>query len=142
MVLKCGVIFGRVKFWWMNILLFHIYRVESTSDVSKRLVGKHYQLNVTQHTLYQNTGLCDHISEFWLLFIYFFLYFFFHNEMTKFSLKGAQSYLLNFWRFWYHKKAHIFLLTHVKFHGWKVLHLEVKKCLVMLTIIIKWSLHL
>ena len=36
-------------------------------------------------------------------------------------IKGAQSYLFNFfsnfWRFWYHKKAHIFLITHVKFHG-------------------------
>ena len=36
-------------------------------------------------------------------------------------VKGAQSDLfnifLNFWRFWYHMKAHIFLITHVKFHG-------------------------
>ena len=35
--------------------------------------------------------------------------------------KGAQSYFFNFfpnfWRFWYHKKAHIFLITHAKFHG-------------------------
>ena len=37
------------------------------------------------------------------------------------SVKGVQSYLFNFfphfWRFWYHKKAHIFLITDVKFHG-------------------------
>ena len=34
--------------------------------------------------------------------------------------KGAQSYLINFffsnfWRFCYHMKAHIFLITHGKF---------------------------
>ena len=44
------------------------------------------------------------------------------------TLKGAQSYLFNFfpnfWRFWYHKKAHIFIITHVKFHGLKVFCLE------------------
>ena len=43
-------------------------------------------------------------------------------------VKGAQSDLFNFFpnfrRFWYHKKAHIFLITHVKFHGWKVFRLE------------------
>ena len=44
------------------------------------------------------------------------------------SIKGAQSDLFNFfpnfWRFWYHKKAHIFLITHVKFRSWKELRLE------------------
>ena len=43
-------------------------------------------------------------------------------------LKGAQSYLFNFFPtfgdFDITKKAHIFLITHVKFHGWKVLHLD------------------
>ena len=38
-------------------------------------------------------------------------------------LKGAQSnfinFLKNFWRFWYHKKADIFLITHVRFCSWK-----------------------
>ena len=41
--------------------------------------------------------------------------------------KGAQSYLFNFsqlWRLWYHKKAYIYLITHVKFYGWKVLRSE------------------
>ena len=41
---------------------------------------------------------------------------------------GAQSYFFNFfsnfWRFCYHKKAHIFLITHGKFYSWKVFHLE------------------
>ena len=27
-------------------------------------------------------------------------------------------------RFWYHKKAHIFLITHGKFNSWKVFFLE------------------
>ena len=26
--------------------------------------------------------------------------------------------------FWYHKKAHIFLIIHDKFHSWKMLQLE------------------
>ena len=43
-------------------------------------------------------------------------------------IKGAESYLFNFFPnflgFWYHKKAHIFLITHVKFHSWKVMRLE------------------
>ena len=43
-------------------------------------------------------------------------------------IKGAQSdffnFLKNFWRFWYHKKAHIFLITHGKFHSWKLFRLE------------------
>ena len=43
-------------------------------------------------------------------------------------LKGAQSYLFNFlknfWRFCYHKKAHIFLITHDKFYHWKLFCLE------------------
>ena len=30
----------------------------------------------------------------------------------------------NFWRFWYHKKVHFFLITHGKFHSWKVFRLE------------------
>ena len=30
----------------------------------------------------------------------------------------------NLGRFWYHKKAHIFLKTHVKFYSWKVFRLE------------------
>ena len=42
--------------------------------------------------------------------------------------KGAQSdlfnFLPNFWRFWYHMKVYIFLIIHVKFHGWKVFRLE------------------
>ena len=41
--------------------------------------------------------------------------------------KGAQSYLFiffsSFWRFWYPKKAHIFLKTHSKFHSWKAFRL-------------------
>ena len=40
-------------------------------------------------------------------------------EPDKQLFKGAQSYLNkffpNFWRFCYHKKAHIFLTTHGKF---------------------------
>ena len=56
-------------------------------------------------------------------------------------VKGAQSYLFNFfsnfWRFWYHKKAHVFLITHDNFTAetcsvWKIL---MKICLVMVTII-------
>ena len=42
------------------------------------------------------------------------------DKTNMFSLKGPKSYLFhlfpNFWRFCYHKKAHIFLITHVKFH--------------------------
>ena len=42
--------------------------------------------------------------------------------------KGAQSDLFNFfsnvWRFWYQKKADIFVTTHDKFHSWKVFCLE------------------
>ena len=50
-------------------------------------------------------------------------------EFSIFLFKEAQSYLFNsfsnFWRFWYHKKAHIFLIIHGKFNSWKVfLHLE------------------
>ena len=44
------------------------------------------------------------------------------------ALKGAQSYLFsifsNFWRFWYYKDAHIFLITPVKFNSWNMLRLE------------------
>ena len=29
-----------------------------------------------------------------------------------------------FWRFCYHKKAHIFLITHVEFYSYKVFRLE------------------
>ena len=39
-----------------------------------------------------------------------------HQEV----LKGAQSDFSNFWRFWYHKKAHNSLITNVKFHSWNV----------------------
>ena len=50
----------------------------------------------------------------------------FYNMLT--AVKGAQSYFFNFfpnfWWFWYHKNAHIFLITHVKFHGLRVLRLE------------------
>ena len=34
------------------------------------------------------------------------------------------TFLKNFWRFWYHEKAHIFLITHGKFYSWKVFSLE------------------
>ena len=52
-------------------------------------------------------------------------------DIFKFSMKnafkGVQSdffnfYIFspqNFWRFLYHKKAYIFLITHVKFYSWK-----------------------
>ena len=44
------------------------------------------------------------------------------------NIKGAQFYLFNFfsnfWRLWYQKKVNIFLITHGKFHSWKVFHLE------------------
>ena len=30
----------------------------------------------------------------------------------------------NFWRFWCHKKDHIFLITHDKFYSCKVFYLE------------------
>ena len=62
-------------------------------------------------------------------------------------IKGSQAYFFsffpNFWRFWYHKKAHISLIIHVKFCGWKMVRLEDinEKYLVMVTIIIKWSLQ-
>ena len=44
-------------------------------------------------------------------------------------IKGAQSCLFNFffpkfWRFCYHEKAHIFLITHDKVYSWKVFRLE------------------
>ena len=39
-------------------------------------------------------------------------------------LQGAKSYFFNFfsnfWQFWYHKKADIFLITHVKFYNWNM----------------------
>ena len=43
------------------------------------------------------------------------------------DLKKPSSIFLtfsNFWRFQYHKKAHIFLRTHDKFYSWKVFRLE------------------
>ena len=40
--------------------------------------------------------------------VWFFLFFFFSI----------------FWRFWYHKKAHIYFITHVKAHSWKVFRLQ------------------
>ena len=43
---------------------------------------------------------------------------------TDLFIKGAQSYFSNFWQFWYHRKAHIFLITHVKFYSPNMLHLE------------------
>ena len=42
-------------------------------------------------------------------------------------LKGPNSifsFFPNFWRFWYHKKAHMFLKTHDKFHSLKGFRLE------------------
>ena len=51
---------------------------------------------------------------------------FFLNSCSQ--LKGAQSYFFNFfpnfWRFWYHREAHIFPLNAVKFHDWKLFCLE------------------
>ena len=48
--------------------------------------------------------------------------------LLEFSLKEAQSYFFNFFSnfsgFWYHKKAHIFLITHVKFYNWNMFCLE------------------
>ncbi len=42
--------------------------------------------------------------------------------------KGARSdwfrFFSNFRRFWYQKKAHIFLITPGEFHSWKMYHLE------------------
>ena len=44
------------------------------------------------------------------------------------AFKGAQSNLYNcfsnIYRFYYHKKAHTFLIIHGKFHSWKMFHLE------------------
>ena len=41
-------------------------------------------------------------------------------KKIKAKFKGAQSYFFNlfskFWRFWYNKKAHIFLKTRVEFY--------------------------
>ena len=34
------------------------------------------------------------------------------------------TFFPNFWGFWYHKKLIFVLITHVKCHGWKKLHLE------------------
>ena len=34
------------------------------------------------------------------------------------------NFFSNFWRFWYDTKAHIFLITHAKFHCLKVFCLE------------------
>ena len=34
------------------------------------------------------------------------------------------NFFSNFWRFCYCKKAHIFLITYVKFYSWKVFRLE------------------
>ena len=34
------------------------------------------------------------------------------------------TFFSNFWRFCYHKKAHIFLIAHVKFYSLKVFCLE------------------
>ena len=50
--------------------------------------------------------------------------FFARGQNVLLMLEGAQSDYFNFfpyiWRFWYHKKAHIFLITHGKFHSRKV----------------------
>ena len=34
------------------------------------------------------------------------------------------TFFSNFWRFRYHKKSHIFLITHSKFYNWEVFRLE------------------
>ena len=48
----------------------------------------------------------------------------------------------NFWSFFYHKKAHIFLVTHVKFHSWKVMRLEdIKVSGYGIALPYKWGLH-
>ena len=62
--------------------------------------------------------------------IYFLWYKNLQNLQNKdMIIKGTQSdfstYFSNFWRFWYHRIAHIFLITQdITFHNWKVFHLE------------------
>ena len=36
----------------------------------------------------------------------------------------ASEFCSNFLRFWYQKKAHIFLIAPVEFYGWKIYGLE------------------
>ena len=33
-------------------------------------------------------------------------------------------FFFKLWRFWYHKEAHIFVVTHVKFYSWNMFRLE------------------
>ena len=52
---------------------------------------------------------------------------FMSNSSKQFQ--GAQAdfffnFFSNFWRFWNHKKAHIFLITHGKFQSWKVFYFK------------------
>ena len=39
-------------------------------------------------------------------------------------LQNLFNFSSNFWRVFYHKKTHIFLITHDKFHSWKAFRLE------------------
>ena len=49
-------------------------------------------------------------------------------QLHKLYLKEPSSifstFFSNFWRFCYHKKGHIFFITHGKFYSQKVFHLE------------------
>ena len=44
--------------------------------------------------------------------------------MYQRSLVWSFPCFLNFWRFWYHKEAYIFLITHSKCCSWKSIRLE------------------
>ena len=45
---------------------------------------------------------------------------------TKLKVPGpiAADFFSNLQRFWYQKKAHIFLITPCEFYSWKMYHLE------------------
>ena len=47
-----------------------------------------------------------------------------YRQLLSPVLWSFKLFFSNIWRLWYHKEAHIFHITHVKFHSWKVFRLE------------------
>ncbi len=47
-----------------------------------------------------------------------------HINMIKGARSDCFRFFSHFWRFWYQKKAHIFLISPGEFYSWKMYRLE------------------
>ena len=105
--LQTVCVIGRIHLWWNPWLLQRVFILKRTQKACPTMSKQ--KVKQREKKVEQSIGK--------------------QKQAKQKTAKGAQSHFFNFFSFkllviWYHKKAHIFFMTVVKFYNWNMFRLE------------------